>query len=507
MADAGFYYNPSAEENDNVTCFLCDKSIVGWEEDDDPLAEHLKLSSECGWAIIASLQAKNDELLKENPLGERLTEARKATFADKWPHEHKADWICKTSQLVEAGWTFQPTPEYDDLTSCPYCELSLDGWEEEDNPMEQHQKRNPDCTFFTLSEQFALAAPKKKTAKTKKARASKASRVSDQSALEDATELPTFMDQSVAEDDSSLTATTTSTKSGTKRPRKAAVSKKAPRTTRASRASQISQSIDAGPAEEDEDDTRMENMSAQMNDSIVTSVADTLDTTASHKALTKKKAAPKSAAGKKAKVSKPAAEIANIDDNIDEFAAVMREPEDDDFEVKIPIKPKASRSRKRTSDEMEQSVLTITDEPTTKRRTTRNTRASTAHTQKVLRGKKKELEDPDVTTEAVVRTSNSTQPQHGHMFDLAPLDIDDEELDAELELMAQLQVPVVTQAAEVADIIVAEDEFETALEPEDTVEESLHDNKVDADVVESPLSTLEDVENDIAQQNVCSSHD
>lgn len=465
------------------------------------MAEHLKLSSECGWAIIASLQAKNDELLKENPLGERLTEARKATFADKWPHEHKANWICRTSQLVEAGWTFQPTPEYDDLTSCPYCELSLDGWEQEDNPMEQHQKRNPDCTFFILSEQYALAGPKKKTARAKKTRASKASRVSDQSALEGATELPSFVDQSVAEDDSILTVTTTSTKSGTKRPRKAAASKKAPRTTRASRTSQISQSIDPGPAEEDEDETRMENMSAQINDSTLTSVADTLDTTAAHKALTKKKAASKSAAGRKAKISKPAAEIANVDDDIDESAAVMREPEDDDFEVKIPIKSKASRSRKRTSDEMDQSVLTINDEPTTKRRTTRNTRASTADTQKVTRGKKKDLDDPDFSTEAVVQTSNSTQPQHGQMFDPSPLDIDDEELDEELELMAQLQVPVVTQAVGVADIIIAEDEFETALGPEDIVE------MVDADAVESPLSASEDLENDIAQQNVCSCHD
>jgi hypothetical protein len=38
-------------------------------------------------------------------------------------------------QLVEAGWIYKPTPDYDDFASCPYCTLALDGWEPADKPL------------------------------------------------------------------------------------------------------------------------------------------------------------------------------------------------------------------------------------------------------------------------------------------------------------------------------------------------------------------------------------
>lgn len=37
--------------------------------------------------------------------------------------------------MVEGGWYFCPTDESNDLASCVYCKLSLDGWEPKDDPL------------------------------------------------------------------------------------------------------------------------------------------------------------------------------------------------------------------------------------------------------------------------------------------------------------------------------------------------------------------------------------
>ena len=99
MAKAGFFHFPTQDNPDNTTCFLCRKSLDGWEENDDPLVEHLKHSPDCGWAIVASIDARHSELSQEYPLSERMIEARKATFGDRWPHEDKKGWKCKVKQV------------------------------------------------------------------------------------------------------------------------------------------------------------------------------------------------------------------------------------------------------------------------------------------------------------------------------------------------------------------------------------------------------------------------
>lgn len=47
MAAAGFIYTGTEEELDSVQCFLCHKSLDGWEPNDDPWLEHLSHSSKC----------------------------------------------------------------------------------------------------------------------------------------------------------------------------------------------------------------------------------------------------------------------------------------------------------------------------------------------------------------------------------------------------------------------------------------------------------------------------
>lgn len=51
LAEAGFYFKPSANNPDGVTCFMCGKELSDWEAEDDPFAEHVKRGRSCCWAI------------------------------------------------------------------------------------------------------------------------------------------------------------------------------------------------------------------------------------------------------------------------------------------------------------------------------------------------------------------------------------------------------------------------------------------------------------------------
>ncbi|RMZ82600.1 hypothetical protein DV738_g1578, partial [Chaetothyriales sp. CBS 135597] len=180
VAQAGFYYSPQSTGSDNVVCYLCDRYLDGWEEDDDPVEEHLKHSPECGWAIMMGIarEDKYDVTEMDDPTSTSMAEARRATFAANWPHESKRGWTCKTEKMVEAGWHFAPTDESEDWVTCAYCKLSLDGWEPKDNPFDEHYKRAPECVFF----HFAGTTAPSKRPKAKKARSSKAARTSKASA-------------------------------------------------------------------------------------------------------------------------------------------------------------------------------------------------------------------------------------------------------------------------------------------------------------------------------------
>ncbi|TPX15950.1 uncharacterized protein E0L32_000284 [Thyridium curvatum] len=216
MARAGFYFNPRPSNPDNVACFLCRKELDGWEEDDEPLVEHLKHSPDCGWAICAAIEVELGDVAREDPRQPHLLEARKATFAGRWPYEGKKGWKCKTKQLAEAGWKYTPTLESDDHTTCAYCQLALDGWEPGDKPMDEHQRRSPDCPYFALISQGP--APKK-TARGKAARSSKASRMSIQSVATTTSEAPSVSELAADHEDSIMTTTSVATAGGRKAPK------------------------------------------------------------------------------------------------------------------------------------------------------------------------------------------------------------------------------------------------------------------------------------------------
>jgi hypothetical protein len=116
---------------------------------------------------VAGIETGLGDYALDDPTSSEMLAARKATFADRWPHDGKRGWKCKTKQvctprleslnvsgfpltnsnvasmqLVDAGWKYTPTMESNDMATCTYCQLALDGWEPKDNPMLVHPYLN-----------------------------------------------------------------------------------------------------------------------------------------------------------------------------------------------------------------------------------------------------------------------------------------------------------------------------------------------------------------------------
>ncbi|CAJ2514005.1 Uu.00g021240.m01.CDS01 [Anthostomella pinea] len=218
FARAGFFFAPTSEFRDNTVCFLCHKNVGGWEENDNPFEEHLRLSPHCGWAVVAGIEIGLGDYGMDDPTSSEMLDARKATFAERWPHEGKKGWKCKTKQLADAGWKYTPTIDSDDMATCTYCQLALDGWEPKDNPMDEHYRRSPDCPFFSLISQYK-SEPAKKKGRAKGVRGSKASRLSSQSAATATSDMTSLLDHPANHEDSVLTTTSVMTQGGTKRGR------------------------------------------------------------------------------------------------------------------------------------------------------------------------------------------------------------------------------------------------------------------------------------------------
>ncbi|RPA80451.1 hypothetical protein BJ508DRAFT_415435 [Ascobolus immersus RN42] len=151
LAAAGFYYRPTIANQDNCVCYLCDKALDGWEEGDNPAEEHIRHAPYCGWAIIHSMMVdrkKGRKVKLQDPNGEFMTNARKMTFGNWWPHEGKRGWVPTVDAMVAAGFHYIPSEGTSDKVGCAYCDLELDEWQQNDNPWMDHHERSPKCMFF-----------------------------------------------------------------------------------------------------------------------------------------------------------------------------------------------------------------------------------------------------------------------------------------------------------------------------------------------------------------------
>ncbi|KAJ2848846.1 hypothetical protein J3B02_003881, partial [Coemansia erecta] len=160
---------------DNVQCFHCGFELTGWEQSDDPFSEHYAHQPSCAYA---KLHCQTREALAGNkvewvgwPVGKggddreqkaRLLDMRNdvamrlETFTtNEWPHTGRVDWNVTPEKLAKAGFYYTPEWWGDDTATCQFCGYALAEWEADDDPNAEHERRVPDCLFFTLVKEKA----------------------------------------------------------------------------------------------------------------------------------------------------------------------------------------------------------------------------------------------------------------------------------------------------------------------------------------------------------------
>ncbi|KAJ4489053.1 hypothetical protein C8R41DRAFT_395401 [Lentinula lateritia] len=258
LAEAGFYFDPSSEDKDNVTCYMCGKELSEWDEKDNPFEIHFKkCGKKCAWANVrCGLGAEMDPdgrfvFTDKNrlPTSKSMEKARLETFlfGDGWIHDQERNHGASSKKMAKAGFVYSPHDAHDDTAVCIYCGISLSGWDADDDPTEEHRDRvkkagNP-CPMFP---DIVFAPPPLKSSKSHTRSKSKSSHV-------DVTMPMKTYDGS---DDDTITSHTTrtgsvastSTAKTPKAPRTAKKGAKTPRSRSVSRTRNISVEVD------DEDD-------------------------------------------------------------------------------------------------------------------------------------------------------------------------------------------------------------------------------------------------------------
>ncbi|KAH9479320.1 Protein bir1 [Psilocybe cubensis] len=175
LAEAGFYYDPSFDDPDNVTCYVCEKELGGWEEEDDPFLIHwTKCGQTCCWAsarcgLTSDLDGKGRFVSTDKsriPTHKSMEKARHDTYSTGkgWIHDKTPNHGANSKMMARAGFVYTPQHNGDDLATCFYCNLSLSGWDEGDDPLEEHRKRDNKmgfpCAFFAAASSEMLPSTK-----------------------------------------------------------------------------------------------------------------------------------------------------------------------------------------------------------------------------------------------------------------------------------------------------------------------------------------------------------
>lgn len=177
LASQGFYYDPTIQHQDAVSCFFCQNKEFSWENPTPqiemkdglqirpPIIRHLQNFPDCFNAEILSarFECEHDPDFKwqndtnfSDPVAS--TAIRLKTFT-KWPYDDKrknqrtkAKKYPTSEELAANGFYMLGYEQKDDAVTCLYCGVSLEGWEPGDNAIEEHRKRNKDCYIFHYKE-------------------------------------------------------------------------------------------------------------------------------------------------------------------------------------------------------------------------------------------------------------------------------------------------------------------------------------------------------------------
>ncbi|NXU27169.1 BIRC5 protein, partial [Thalassarche chlororhynchos] len=57
---------------------------------------------------------------------------------------------CLCPQMAAAGFVHCPSENGPDVAQCFFCFKELEGWEPDDDPLEEHKKHSAGCAFLSL---------------------------------------------------------------------------------------------------------------------------------------------------------------------------------------------------------------------------------------------------------------------------------------------------------------------------------------------------------------------
>ncbi|KAM6128467.1 baculoviral IAP repeat-containing protein 5 [Pterocles gutturalis] len=76
-----------------------------------------------------------------------LVSTRAATFRN-WPFTEGC--ACTPQRMAAAGFVHCPSENGPDVAQCFFCFKELEGWEPDDDPLEEHKKHSAGCAFLSL---------------------------------------------------------------------------------------------------------------------------------------------------------------------------------------------------------------------------------------------------------------------------------------------------------------------------------------------------------------------
>ncbi|NWS11199.1 BIRC5 protein, partial [Pachyramphus minor] len=81
-----------------------------------------------------------------------LVSSRVATFCN-WPFTEGC--ACTPERMAAAGFVHCPSENSPDVAQCFFCLKELEGWEPDDDPLEEHKKHSAGCGFLSLQKEPA----------------------------------------------------------------------------------------------------------------------------------------------------------------------------------------------------------------------------------------------------------------------------------------------------------------------------------------------------------------
>ncbi|KAL6454417.1 BIR1 Protein BIR1 [Candida maltosa Xu316] len=143
LVDSGFFYNPTKTLKKRVTCAYCDKGSTIRNKKDivDLPSKHLSRQKACPMEFRHNkTKIRNfwiNHELFQDPFSESSIEFRK-TFFVNYPLD-KIESVPNSLSLAKAGFIFTPKSLDSDRVTCMYCKCSLDFWDVDDVPIEEHK--------------------------------------------------------------------------------------------------------------------------------------------------------------------------------------------------------------------------------------------------------------------------------------------------------------------------------------------------------------------------------